>query len=50
MERLSAKCQQAVEKAIKAILVSRNLSVRRTHNIQELKDFLLAQGTDIRTD
>jgi HEPN domain-containing protein len=36
--------QQAVEKALKAIRVGRNMSARRTHSIRDLNRDLVAEG------
>ncbi len=40
LEDLSFHAQQATEKAIKAVLVSRSVSFPRTHNIRTLIDLL----------
>ena len=39
--------QQAAEKALKGVLVARNLSFPRTHNIQILIDKLRADGVEV---
>ena len=36
--------QQAVEKALKAILIARSIPLRRTHSIQELANLLATNG------
>ncbi len=39
-------CQQAVEKFLKAFLISRGVDIKRTHNIE----FLLAECSDFDSD
>lgn len=39
--------QQAVEKALKSILIEKSLKLRRTHSISELRNILLANTIDL---
>jgi len=39
--------QQAVEKALKALIIEKSLSFKKTHNIFELKSLLEKNGTSI---
>lgn len=39
--------QQAVEKALKALILDKELAFRKTHSIQELRDLVSAAGLDV---
>jgi HEPN domain-containing protein len=40
-------CQQAVEKAMKAVIIGQGLVFRKTHNIHELNEILRASAIDL---
>ncbi len=40
-------CQQTLEKSLKAVLLSRRISFRKTHDLEELHDLLIAEGLDV---
>lgn len=39
--------QQSVEKALKAVIVEKELEFRKTHSIQELRDAVVGAGVDV---
>jgi len=42
-----AQCAQAVEKALKSLIINKSISFKKTHNIFELKSVLETNGVSI---